>query len=30
MPAVKPVTEIVPEPAWLIDPVIPPGEEVAV
>jgi hypothetical protein len=30
VPAVKPVTEIVPEPAWLSDPVMLPGEDVAV
>ena len=30
MPAVKPVIEIVPEPAWLSDPVMLPGDEVAV
>jgi hypothetical protein len=30
VPAVNPVTVIVPDPAWLSVPVIPPGEEVAV
>lgn len=30
VPAFKPVIAIVPLPAWKIDPVIPPGEEVAV
>ena len=30
VPAVRPVIEIVPEPACVREPVIPPGEEVAV
>jgi hypothetical protein len=30
VPEVKPVIEIVPELAWLIDPVMLPGDEVAV
>jgi hypothetical protein len=30
VPAVKPVIEIVPDVAWLTEPVIEPGDEVAV
>jgi len=30
VPAVKPVIEIVPDIAWLTEPVIEPGDEVAV